>query len=143
MPASYEPTDDYREDSELCLTPACIHAASEVLYSLSPQYKELDPCDDFEELVCGGWKERHDLRADQGTIFTGTVMYENSQTLLRHILEAPYPKDSQVSSPRIKCANETNPCPAFLLLPYAASVRFEIRRRGELRQDEGCLRCLP
>ncbi|USP78574.1 hypothetical protein yc1106_05848 [Curvularia clavata] len=95
--ASYEPTGDYREDSELCLTPACIHAASEVLNSLSPQYQELDPCDNFEELVCGGWKERHDLRADQGSIFTGTVMYENSQMLLRHILEAPYPKDSQHS----------------------------------------------
>ena len=99
MPASYEPTSDYQEDSELCLTPACVHAASEVLYSLSPQYKELDPCDNFEELVCGGWKERRDLRADQGSIFTGTIMYENSQMLLRHILEAPYPKDSQVNSP--------------------------------------------
>ncbi|RII10824.1 hypothetical protein CUC08_Gglean006824 [Alternaria sp. MG1] len=92
-----EPLGNYPEENELCMTPACVHAASEVLYNLSPQYKELDPCDDFEELVCGGWRERHDLRADQGDAFTGTIMSENSQMLLRHILEAPYPKDSEHS----------------------------------------------
>ena len=91
--------NDIVEDSttELCLTPACVHAASEILYNLSPEYKELDACDNFEELVCGGWRDRHDLRADQGDAFTGTIMSENSQMLLRHILEAPYPKDSDVS----------------------------------------------
>ncbi|KAH7127236.1 peptidase family M13 [Dendryphion nanum] len=84
-------------ESSLCLTPACVHAASELLYNLSPNYKELDPCNNFEELVCGGWRDRHDLRADQGDAFTGTIMSENSQLLLRHIVEAPYPKDSKHS----------------------------------------------
>ncbi|KAF6826254.1 endothelin-converting enzyme [Colletotrichum plurivorum] len=84
--------------SKLCETPACIHAASEILYNLSPDYKELDPCTDFEELVCGGWRDKHDLRSDQGDAFTGTIMSENSEMLLRHILEAPYPKDSKHSS---------------------------------------------
>lgn len=82
---------------DVCLTPACVHAASEILYNLSPNYKDLDPCTDFEELVCGGWRERHDLRADQGDAFTGTIMSENSQLLLRHILEAPYPNTSRHS----------------------------------------------
>ena len=83
---------------DVCTTPACVHAASEVLYNLSPEYKELDPCTNFEEMVCGGWKDRHDLRPDQGDAFTGTIMVENSQLLLRHILEAPYPKDSDHSA---------------------------------------------
>lgn len=83
-------------ESDVCLTPACVHAASEILYNLSPNYKELDPCTDFEELVCGGWREHHDLRPDQGDAFTGTIMAEKSQQLLRHILEAPYPNKSNV-----------------------------------------------
>jgi endothelin-converting enzyme len=93
----YEPISDDNPASQLCLTPACVHAASEVLYNLSPQYKEIDPCDNFEELGCGGWRDRHDLRADQGGAFTGTIMAENSQMLLRHILETPYPQDSEVN----------------------------------------------
>ncbi|GKT79872.1 endothelin-converting enzyme [Colletotrichum tofieldiae] len=90
--------DDFDESkTPVCMTPACVHAASEILYNLSPDYKQLDPCTDFEELVCGGWRDKHDLRADQGDAFTGTIMSENSELLLRHILEAPYPKDSQHS----------------------------------------------
>lgn len=84
--------------ASVCLTPACVHASSEILYNLSPEYKNIDPCTNFEELVCGGWDERHDLRPDQGDAFTGTIMSENSQMLLRHILEAPYPGDSKHSS---------------------------------------------
>jgi hypothetical protein len=83
--------------ANICVTPECIHASSEILYNLSPQYKTLDPCsEDLEELICGGWRERHDLRPDQGDAFTGTTMAESSQMLLRHILEAPYPKESFV-----------------------------------------------
>ncbi|CZT52630.1 related to endothelin-converting enzyme 1 [Rhynchosporium secalis] len=84
--------------SSVCLTPECVHASSEILYNLSPDYKTIDACNNFEELVCGGWDEHHDLRPDQGDAFTGTIMSENSQMLLRHILEAPYPGDSKHSS---------------------------------------------
>lgn len=79
-----------------CLTPSCIHASSEILHNLDPNYKDIDPCTDFRQLTCGGWDERHDLRPDQGDAFTGTIMAEESQTLLRHILEAPYPDESKV-----------------------------------------------
>ncbi|GAB1312580.1 hypothetical protein MFIFM68171_02790 [Madurella fahalii] len=96
-PATRVPTPAEPATTDICLTPACIHASSEILYNLSPDYKDLDPCTDFEELVCGGWRERHDLRPDQGDAFTGTIMSENSQLLLRHILEAPYPNSSSHS----------------------------------------------
>lgn len=38
------------------------------------------------------------MRSDQGSIFAGTIMHENAQTRLRHILdqaEAPNPSDAQ------------------------------------------------
>lgn len=75
-----------------------MHASSEILYNLSPDYQEIDPCTDFEQLTCGGWTDRHDLRADQEDAFTGTFMAESSETMLRHILEAPYPGSSKHSS---------------------------------------------
>ncbi|CZR58105.1 related to endothelin-converting enzyme 1 [Phialocephala subalpina] len=87
----------YSPKATVCQTPACVHAASEILYNLSPDYKNVDPCTDFEQMVCGGWDDRHDLRPDQGDAFTGTIMDENSQMLLRHILEAPYPSESNHS----------------------------------------------
>jgi endothelin-converting enzyme len=100
-----------------------VHAASEILYNLSPNYKELDPCTDFEELVCGGWRDRHDLRPDQGDAFTGTIMNENSELLLRHILEAPYPKDSQVGFFSDKGELIVNLSTALLLLAHAAGCK--------------------
>ncbi|EAW09811.1 M13 family metallopeptidase [Aspergillus clavatus NRRL 1] len=72
----------------LCESPECIHAASEILYNLDPNHGKLDPCTDFEQYVCGGWRERHDLRPDQGSMFTGTLMAEAADMRLRHILES-------------------------------------------------------
>jgi len=78
--------------ANVCTTTACIHISSEILRNLSPRYKDLNPCTDFEELVCGGWKQRHDPRSDQGSTSTGEIMDDNNQRLLRRILESSYPK---------------------------------------------------
>lgn len=75
----------------LCQSSECIHAASEILYNLDPNYTNIDPCTNFDQYVCGGWRERHDMRPDQGSIFAGTYMEENSQALLRRVLESPQP----------------------------------------------------
>lgn len=77
----------------VCLTPACVIAASKILQDMSPRYHAIDPCHDFDQFVCEGWQEKHDLRADQGSIFTGTIMAETSQQILRHVLESPYSVD--------------------------------------------------
>ena len=79
--------------ASICLTPACVLAAAELIENMSPRAHQLDPCTSFDKFVCEGWQEKHDLRADQGQAFTGTIMAENSQTMLRHILESPYPND--------------------------------------------------
>ena len=92
----------YNQDSDdsgpdvpdtVCLTPACVIAASKILQNMSPRYHTVDPCHDFDQFVCEGWQEKHDLRADQGATFTGTIMAEDSQQILRHVLESPYSGD--------------------------------------------------
>lgn len=60
---------------------------------MSPRYHVIDPCHDFDQFVCEGWQEKYDLRADQRGAFTGTIMAENSQQILRHVLESPYSVD--------------------------------------------------
>ncbi|KAJ5185294.1 Peptidase M13 neprilysin [Penicillium cf. griseofulvum] len=82
------------EAPPLCQSQECIHAASEILYNLDPKYEDIDPCTDFDQYVCGGWREHHDMRPDQGSIFAGTIMEENAQTKLRHILERTEPTES-------------------------------------------------
>ena len=84
------------KEAEMCLTPACVLAASEILENMSPKYHQIDPCTDFDKFTCEGWNEKHDLRADQGGVFAATIMAENAQMILRHVLEASYPAENQV-----------------------------------------------
>ncbi len=71
-------------------------AAAEILQNISPRYHEIDPCTSFDKFVCEGWEEKHDLRADQSSSFMGTIMAENSQQILRHVLESPYSDSHQM-----------------------------------------------
>ena len=88
-------SEDPPKSESICFSPSCVLAASEILENMSPRYHETDPCTNFDKFVCEGWVEKHDLRADQGSSFTGTIMAENSQQILRHVLESPYPLSSQ------------------------------------------------
>ncbi|KAJ5878839.1 hypothetical protein N7455_002304 [Penicillium solitum] len=96
-PSTEKKPSPHPEAPPLCQSQECIHAASEILYNLDPNYENIDPCTDFDQYVCGGWRDRHDMRPDQGSIFAGTIMAENAQTKLRHILErteAPQSSDA-------------------------------------------------
>ncbi|KAL4775321.1 hypothetical protein BDW60DRAFT_179895 [Aspergillus nidulans var. acristatus] len=81
------------EAPTICQTPECVNAASDILRNLDPNYVNIDPCTDFDQYVCGGWRNQHDMRSDQGSIFAGTYMEEASQTRLRHLLESTGPSD--------------------------------------------------
>ncbi|CAK7227349.1 hypothetical protein SCUCBS95973_006513 [Sporothrix curviconia] len=90
----YATRDDSAELAGICMTPACIHAASGYLTNLSPNYKEIDPCTDFEEYVCGGWRGEHDMRADQGMTDALGLMNDRVTSTIRNILEGEYPDSS-------------------------------------------------
>lgn len=57
---------------------------------MSPKYTEIDPCVDFNKFSCQGFDDTHDLRPDQGSLFAATIMSEDGQQILRHVLETPY-----------------------------------------------------
>ncbi|KAL3438351.1 hypothetical protein BDV09DRAFT_160584 [Aspergillus tetrazonus] len=95
-PMLKEPSNNDRPHTEaptICQTPECVNAASDILRNLDPNYANIDPCTDFDQYVCGGWRNQHDMRSDQGSIFAGTYMEEASQTRLRHLLESSGPSD--------------------------------------------------
>lgn len=37
------------QSAEVCTTPACIQAASHILENLAPNWKDMDPCTDFDK----------------------------------------------------------------------------------------------
>lgn len=74
-----------------------------------------------------GWQEKHDLRADQDSSFTGTLMEERSQTILRHVLETPFSD----SHPRV----DPHSCPE-------ASIFNKLKDAYDACMDEDRLRAL-
>lgn len=104
------PTPHTQAPPAVCQTPECIHAASEILYNLDSNYANIDPCTNFDQYVCGGWRDRNDMRSDQGSIFAGTLMEEHSETQLRHILERPDPPQADDTNNFKKLKAAYNAC---------------------------------
>lgn len=65
-------------------------AASKILDHMSPRYQDINPCNDFRSYVCEGFDLKKDLREDQSDLSSFTIMEEESQIVLRHLLEPPF-----------------------------------------------------
>ncbi|KAK3898313.1 hypothetical protein C8A05DRAFT_38101 [Staphylotrichum tortipilum] len=72
------------QSQEVCTTPACIHAASTLLKGLHPNWAQIDPCTDFDKMVCYGAPEH--FGEDGGTM---AEMGKRTANILRKILESP------------------------------------------------------
>ncbi|KAL5598904.1 hypothetical protein BROUX41_003775 [Berkeleyomyces rouxiae] len=79
--------------SEYCTTPACQRIATELKQNLAHNYQKFNPCTDFEEMVCGGWREVHDIRDDQRRIDTMSLIKDRVAEITREIVEGPLPAD--------------------------------------------------
>ncbi|KAH7130947.1 hypothetical protein EDB81DRAFT_905670 [Dactylonectria macrodidyma] len=90
------PFNNYHSgSSDLCLTPACIHLASEILSNLATNYTEIDPCTDFDQLACGNWASRYAIPAGETSYEVLVDVQERVYNTLKQILEAPYPTGSE------------------------------------------------
>jgi len=86
----------------LCTTPACLEIADYYVKNLAPNYKDIDPCTNFEEMVCGGWRDRYDIPSDQTSNDAISLIEQKVDDELRIVLEGQYPVGSKHShfSPR-------------------------------------------
>ncbi len=86
----------------ICTTAVCVKAASAYLANLSPNYTIIDPCTNFEEYTCGGWRTIHEMRPDQGMVDALGLINDDITSTIRKILEGSYPETSAHSafSPR-------------------------------------------
>ncbi|RGP71355.1 endothelin-converting enzyme 1 [Fusarium longipes] len=77
----------------LCTTPACINIADDILGSMVQNHEEIDPCTDFDKLVCGNWASRNPIPAGQSFLNTLNSVTLNVLNQVRNILESSYPTD--------------------------------------------------
>jgi len=64
------------DSADVCQTEACKMAADMYLSNFASNYQEIDPCTDFDVMVCGGWREKNEFRPDQSSkhpLWTRTV----------------------------------------------------------------------
>ncbi|KAF1981073.1 endothelin-converting enzyme [Aulographum hederae CBS 113979] len=81
-------------DDEVCTSPSCQLAAENYLANFPSNYTEMDPCENFDQMICGGWLDKNDFRPDQATIGIGSTMSEEADNILRVIMENPYATNS-------------------------------------------------
>ncbi|KUI71673.1 Endothelin-converting enzyme 1 [Cytospora mali] len=83
-------------EAEVCSSAGCVLASATLLRSISPRFKELDPCDDFRTYVCEGFDDVHEIREDQSGVDSLQIMSEEGQLLLKRIVESPAPADTSL-----------------------------------------------
>lgn len=86
----------------LCLTPACIIAASNIIQNLAPNYQSIDPCDDFDQYVCGGFPTRFPDKKNLGVL---EIAIARNHDLVHLLLDGDYPASSEV---RCNLSSEQN-----------------------------------
>ncbi|KAK4446366.1 hypothetical protein QBC34DRAFT_450803 [Podospora aff. communis PSN243] len=69
----------------LCLTPACMQAASNLVWQLAPNWDRMDPCTDFDKMVCHHFKDSH--VANMGRL---ELMGYRNLRIVSNILEGNY-----------------------------------------------------
>ncbi|KAM7203996.1 hypothetical protein V8F33_001967 [Rhypophila sp. PSN 637] len=74
-------------ENGVCSKPACVHTASSMMQNMAHNWEQLDPCTDFYEMACGGFRER------MGTEFARVgehIIQKHVNNVIREVIERPY-----------------------------------------------------
>lgn len=72
-------------------------AAAELLHTVASPSQKIDPCTNFRDYVCAGWDSRNELRDGQSHISRRATLGEQTQSVLRQIIESSGPHLSHQS----------------------------------------------
>ncbi|KAI1414726.1 Metalloprotease [Hypoxylon sp. FL1857] len=75
--------------NSVCLSQSCIEIASSIFSRLSPNFQKLDPCTDFEEMVCGGFREKNVVPPWDDNYSVVINFEDTNYILMKDILENP------------------------------------------------------
>ncbi|KAI0186909.1 Metalloprotease [Astrocystis sublimbata] len=81
----------YVTNTSLCTTPGCLDAASTIISNLHPDYGSIDPCEDFDLYVCGGYPDR-DLGVDNPDVLSADIQNQNDLILSVALTTPPGPE---------------------------------------------------
>lgn len=79
-------TGNTGSSNELCTTPDCVKAASNMMKSMD---MSVDPCADFFEYACGGWTRSHVIPEDKAVLGTFYTLRDDVDIKLKAVLEEP------------------------------------------------------
>jgi endothelin-converting enzyme len=71
--------------NSLCLTPACLQVSATLLSQMAPNWDQLDPCTDFEKMVCHGYRDNNP--PDMATL---SEMSVRNDRIITNLLEGTY-----------------------------------------------------
>ncbi|KYM76847.1 Endothelin-converting enzyme 1 [Atta colombica] len=74
------------ENDTLCLTEQCVTAAAFLINSID---NSVNPCDDFYEYACGGWRKKNPIPVGKNIWSTFGKLEQDNQMVIKNVLEKP------------------------------------------------------
>ncbi|KAL4221845.1 Membrane metallo-endopeptidase-like 1 [Mactra antiquata] len=76
--------DDKDTETEVCLTPGCAMAAARIIENLDTS---IEPCDDFYQFACNGWKRKNIIPEDRSEQTVFSLLVDEVDTINKYLLE--------------------------------------------------------